>query len=226
MKIKLLVAAAATVVASSAMAQSAFEGAYGQIGIGYENDAPKTSGWQGATNGVQYPTNVGASDGTKGAFSGAIGLGYNFAVTKEFLLGLGVDYSPLTNTTTTNLTSEGVNYTQEYKISNRFNVFVTPGYAIDKDKLAYFKAGYSAQSIKAQGQVGNAGSNPSGTQSGYILGLGYKQMIASGFYGFGEANYMSYGNKSLTNNYGGGETDTYNVKASAYQLLVGVGYKF
>lgn len=226
MKKKLLVAVAATVVASSAMAQSAFQGAYGQIGIGYENDAPKTTSWQGSSNGVQYPTNVAASDGTKGAFSGAIGLGYNFAVTKEFLLGLGVDYSPLTNTTTTNITSMGVNYTQEYKISNRFNVFVTPGYAIDKDKLAYFKAGYSTQSIKAQGQVGNAGANPSGTQSGYILGLGYKQMITSGFYGFGEANYMSYGNKSLTNNYGGGETDTYNVKSSAYQLLVGVGYKF
>jgi hypothetical protein len=130
---------------------------------------------------------------------------------------------------TTNLTTSsdpGVNYTQQYKISNRFNVFVTPGYVIDKDKLAYFKAGYSAQNIKAEGQVGNAGGNPSATQSGYILGLGYKQIITGGIYGFGEANYMSYGNKSLTNKYDGGGVDTFNVKASAYQFLVGVGYKF
>ena len=34
MKIKLLVAAAATIMAGTAMAQSAFEGAYGQLGIG------------------------------------------------------------------------------------------------------------------------------------------------------------------------------------------------
>jgi opacity protein-like surface antigen len=224
MKIKLLVAAAATVVASSAMAQSAFEGAYGQVGIGYENNAPKTSNWVDTTN---PGANIGVSDGTKGGFSGAIGLGYNFAVTKEFLLGLGVDYSPLSNTTTTNLVGgDGGNFTQEYKISNRFNVFITPGYAIDKEKLAYFKAGYSAQNIKAQGQVGNAGGNPSGTQSGYILGLGYKQIITGGIYGFGEANYMSYGNKSLTNSYPEGGVDTYSVKASAYQFLVGVGYKF
>ena len=39
MKIKLLVAAAATVVASSAMAQSAFQGFYGQIGTGYESNS-------------------------------------------------------------------------------------------------------------------------------------------------------------------------------------------
>ena len=38
MKIKLLVAAAATVVASSAMAQSAFQGFYGQVATGYENN--------------------------------------------------------------------------------------------------------------------------------------------------------------------------------------------
>ena len=38
MKIKSLVAAAATVVASSAMAQSAFEGFYGQIATGYESN--------------------------------------------------------------------------------------------------------------------------------------------------------------------------------------------
>jgi hypothetical protein len=42
MKIKLLVAAAATVVASSAMAQSAFEGAYGQLGVGYQSSKGKT----------------------------------------------------------------------------------------------------------------------------------------------------------------------------------------
>lgn len=41
MKIKLLVAAAATVLASSAMAQSAFEGAYGQLGIGYQSSKAK-----------------------------------------------------------------------------------------------------------------------------------------------------------------------------------------
>ena len=50
MKIKLLVAVAATVVASSAMSQSAFQGFYGQIGAGYENNSVSsaTSNFNGA----------------------------------------------------------------------------------------------------------------------------------------------------------------------------------
>ena len=42
MKIKLLVAAAATVVASSAMAQSAFQGFYGQIALAMKIIKPLT----------------------------------------------------------------------------------------------------------------------------------------------------------------------------------------
>lgn len=38
MKIKLLVAAAATLLATSVMAQSSFTGAYGQLGVGFENN--------------------------------------------------------------------------------------------------------------------------------------------------------------------------------------------
>ena len=80
MKIKLLVAAAATVMASSVMAQSAFEGAYGQIGIGYQSSKPKTN-----LSGDSY-------DSTNG-FASTVGLGYNFSVSKEFLLGIGAEYS-------------------------------------------------------------------------------------------------------------------------------------
>jgi len=38
MKNKLLVVIATTLIAGSAMAQSAFQGFYGQVGVGYENN--------------------------------------------------------------------------------------------------------------------------------------------------------------------------------------------
>jgi hypothetical protein len=110
--------------------------------------------------------------------------------------------------------------------------------------LIYLKAGYS--SLKADitalgtvsadgippiflGQYGFA-SNQSKTLSGYVLGLGYKQIIAGGFYGFGEVNYMSYVNQNFGKSCGLSGFGTFNTSTSSslssYQLLLGVGYEF
>ena len=239
MKIKLLVAAAATVVASSAMAQSAFQGFYGQIATGYENN--QTSNLNAQAGSASYS----ASNQNFGGAPLVLGIGYNFSVAPQWLVGIGADYSVLPQTSSTYSSSSsnggylGTPATisgQSIKASNRYNIFVTPGYAIDKDKLAYFKAGYSSVSATANwpttysdpsytGPAGLSGSQ-SKTVSGYILGLGYKQMIANGFYGFAEGNYMSYSKPSFSATSNDGTAVSSNPSVSAYQLLVGVGYKF
>jgi opacity protein-like surface antigen len=239
MKIKLLVAAAATVVASSAMAQSAFEGFYGQVGTGYEGNSV---GSNNATVSALNGSNPEVYTAPNQSFGGAplvIGLGYNFSIAPQWLLGLGVDYSLLSQTSSSYTIRNSAGETasgQSMKASDRFNIFLTPGYVIDKDKLVYLKAGYS--SVKAtsnsptsyvdassSGAISPALNNPSSTVGGYIIGLGYKQMITSGIYGFAEGNYMSYSKPSLV------ATNTnfrsvVNPSINSYQLLVGVGYKF
>jgi hypothetical protein len=244
MKIKLLVAAAATVVASSAMAQSAFEGFYGQVGTGYESNSITnfTTSNIASANG-NYNTST--SNQNANGVPAVIGLGYNYSVAPKFLLGLGIDYS-LTNQTTSNATATTPDnsykvYQQQVQISNRSNIFLTPGYEIDKDKLVYLKAGYSMQQLKYTypSQSSAMGANAtdltaasgSKTVSGYLLGLGYKQMISNGLYAFGEANYYSYSNANVTySNRSSYFSSTYQGTAplgsSAYTLLVGVGYKF
>ena len=249
MKIKLLVAAAATLVASSAMAQSAFEGFYGQIGTGYENNS--ITNVSTTINGISGNTSSNSAsfaNQTKSGMPAVIGVGFNYPITKEFLLGLGADYS-LTSQKTSEATSGVIVSTpassgsyiigsQQTEISNRTNIFLTPGYAIDKDKLVYFKAGYSQQQLKytwpTQSGTGNYTNlnamSSSKTASGYVLGLGYRQIIAGGLYGFGEANYYSYGNANVSTNVSSASGNNYAVSAplgsSAYTLLVGVGYKF
>jgi hypothetical protein len=251
MKIKLLVAAAATVVASSAMAQSAFQGFYGQVGAGYENNSitsvTTSINGTGAGGGDTSKNSASFANQTKSGMPAVIGLGFNYPITKEFLLGLGADYS-LTSQKTSNATSgvltpnTGGNYVinnQQTEISNRANIFLTPGYAIDKDKLVYLKAGYSQQQLKYTwpSQLGTSSNatnlnafSSSKTVSGYVLGLGYKQIIAGGFYGFGEANYYNYGNANISSNVSSGSNNTYTVSAplgsTAYTVLIGVGYKF
>ena len=178
-----------------------------------------------------------------------VGLGFNAAVSKSWLLGLGVDYSILKTKTSdypiTGVNGDNVGVTVNgfsLETSNRLNIFLSPGYVIDKDKLAYFKAGYSSVQVKqtignsvtnnggAPAAVGWSG-NPSSTVGGYILGLGYKQMISKGLYGFVEGNYMSYGSANLsatgtTADRNLGYTLSSSPKLTTMQLLAGVGYKF
>jgi outer membrane immunogenic protein len=64
-----------------------------------------------------------------------------------------------------------------------------------------------------------------------MLGLGYKQMIRSGFYRFTEANYMSYGNATIAQTGSSSSTRSITnfsstIRFNSYQFLLGLGYKF
>jgi opacity protein-like surface antigen len=215
MKKQLLVAAATTVLAGSAMAQSAFEGPYAQIGIGYESVSPSFSGGTVAATPTTRTAYSVSADNSNG-FTGNVGLGYNFALSEGFLLGIGAEYSPLESSSANyTLRVPAVAYTEKgnYKKTNSYNIFLAPGFVIDKDKLAYVKVGYTGMSIKSGGDTTNF--------TGMSAGLGYKQMISGSLYGFAEVNYAKYDNQNLT---GTGVTGTQN--ASITNALVGIGYKF
>ena len=246
---KLLVALAATgLVATSAFAQkSAFEGFYGQLATGYENNS--TSNGNVVTSDIGSGNPPATWSSSNQSFGGAplvIGAGYNFSVAPKWVVGLGADYSFLPQTSSTFSASNpaagsngasGTLAGSTYKTSNRYNIFITPGYEIDKDKLVYLKAGYSSVSLTSNspttyidnGDAMNNNTIRAGSQSktlnGYVLGLGYKQFITGGIYGFAEGNYMSYSKANFATV--ANETSfSSNPGLSSYQLLVGVGYKF
>lgn len=250
-------------------AQSAFNGFYGQVSSGYEsNQLGSLSG-----SAREVPNNN--SDIIRTApsknFGGAplvFGVGYYWQANDKWLIGLGADYSALSQTSPSfpvSMTNAPGNTTvaagstvtangASAQISNRFNLFLTPGYAIDKDKLVYLKAGYSQvttqfnrnSSVTRVGANGTSvttpatGGNPSSSQGGYLIGLGYKQIITSGLYGFVEGNYMVYNSPSdsfsttvtaLNTVHGitstGARTVTTNFSSlNSYQVLVGLGYAF
>lgn len=232
---KTLIAVGLTAISATAVnAQSAFEGAYGQVGIGYQNVTPSISNVK-----VSLPSlginnaPLSSSIGSSNDFTGTVAAGYNFGVTKDFLLGLGVEYSPLASQSANinaNYGPDANGYyyraTSDFKIENSYNIFLSPAIAIDKDKLAYLKVGYTGANANGAGQ--------SVSLSGYSLGLGYKQIISGGWYGFGEVNYASYGNKTVSTSYnstivGVGSvptTATSTISANTMNVLLGVGYKF
>ena len=214
MKKKLLAIALVSALPMTAIAQSAFEGFYGQIGIGFEDDDLVFSG--GTARGTPYTVPV--NDQAR-YFGGALGVGGYYAVTPKFLLGAGIDYSPLAGAKTPYalaIPSAGLTFNGSYQKKSSYNLFISPAYAIDKEKLLYAKVGYTSMDIEAT--VGNASETD--TYNGYSLGLGYKQIITGGLYGFAEGNYASYSSKNDSPGFTG------NHKPTSYNLLVGVGYKF
>jgi len=253
--------------AFNAQAQSAFAGFYGQISTGYESN--QLGGQSNVTTVTPFAKSDSLSSSSSQTFGGAplvLGAGYYWQASDKWLIGLGADYSALTQTSPSisknsvnapgstaipageTVTLNGANL----QLSNRFNLFITPGYAIDKDKLVYVKAGYSQVSTQynrttsltrtANGVSRNypsTGGSQTDSYGGFLVGLGYKQIITGGLYGFVEGNYMGYSapSYSITSNNaadtsrGVTNTSTRTVTTSyssfnTYQMLIGLGYTF
>lgn len=231
MKKKLLVASLLAMAGTGAMAQSKLEGFYAQAGIGYEAVSPSLSfGNLNVTNNGAPVASLPFSSSVSNAnsFAGTVTAGYNFAVTKEFLLGIGAEYSPIAGTKANYSGSNAAigTYTGQYNKENSYNIFISPAAVIGPDAIAYAKVGFTGASFKSQVSGGNSSTD---NLTGYSLGLGYKQIISGGLYGFGEVNYASYSSKTNTDSasigtYAVSQTATF--KASATNFLVGVGYKF
>jgi hypothetical protein len=142
---KKIIAAVAFAFTGTVSAQSAFQGFYGEISTGYENNTVNNTDITVSQSRVSaaFPartfTDSNGGNASKGNMPLVLGLGYTFSLAPKFTLGLGADYSTLTTTTNTiqYTPAGGRTNLANYKISNRYNIFLTPGYAIDKDKLAH-----------------------------------------------------------------------------------------
>lgn len=224
---KLLISTSFLIVCFGASAQSSFEGFYGQVGVGYQSLNPSTgSGTVQAAGGSYSVTSAGVNSSN---FTGTIGIGYVASVTGNFLLGVGAEYSPIKGATTNTINSGGG--TGTYQSQSSFAIFLAPSFALEKDKLLYTKVGFVSANTNIKDTLSyDTGGDASFTNKGYLLGLGYKQMIQNGFYGFIEGNYSAL--KSANFNTSGTNAGTpyvgYNNSGSinAYNFLVGVGYKF
>lgn len=220
-------AAALAVSSGSAMAAADFQGFYGQLGVGYESISPKTS-LSGSVNGNS--ANAIISDNSSNSFTGNFGIGYMAKITDGFLLGVGADYSPIQSGKMStsgvinwkeNGVSESANYSGKAKKENSYSFFLSPATTIGERGLIYGKVGYAGAQFSEDGHKE--------TMHGVLVGLGLKQVISGGIYGFVEGNYVKYKDKSISGSFKDG-ADIYSGKTtyggSSYNLMAGIGYKF
>ena len=243
-KISALVLAIAGVFATSANAQSAkknaWEGAYGQVGVGFGIFTPSIS------NGTPtYPSPYSAvpaamsTSNINNINTGLVNLalGYNFGINESYVLGVAATYYPGASTsatgqlsvtqTTGNPAYNALNNstTATYNVKNLYSIVLTPGYVIDKDRLAYAKIGYTGATIGLSSPIIPYNST---NLTGLALGLGYKQIITGSIFAFGELNYATYGNATVgqVTSSNGVRFNGVSVKGTGTDILVGLGYRF
>lgn len=214
---KLLFATAIFCLVQSANAQSKFEGFYGQVGLGYESTDPKISNGTHTPSGNAFTV---VNSNNQSGFEGNISIGSYFGISNSLLLGIGAEYSPLA-TSNANWTADFhnnnvTNDPNEFKKKKSFNVFISPALIIDQNKLVFAKFGYTRMYSQ---MTDNSGDIDSYIFNGYSLGIGFKQIIKGGLYGFAEGNYTSYKGETLIES-------TSNSKPTTINFLIGLGYKF
>ena len=205
-----------------------WEGAYGQVGlIGYESYIPKGMGGTTTAGGVTYPNTSTANHANGPAAN--IGIGYNFDIGKNYLLGIGAalypGHSRSASSTLVTTTPAGASVkTGTYDVSNIFSLSLIPGYVIDETRLVYAKIGYAGSTINAN----SPGNYPqqSNRVNGTVYGIGYKQFITGSIYAFGEGNYAVNRAKAVTVVTDSGAIVKSTADATGYDFVFGVGYQF
>jgi outer membrane immunogenic protein len=229
MKMKYALLVVSVMAAGTASAQSSkFQGAFGQIGVGYENVKPSAGSSTLSVNRFNIPINTSITS-TNSAV-GTIGIGWYQDVAKGFLLGVGAEYSPFagsggTTTVSTARALPGQNLIvndYSYQKKDSYNLYLSPAVLVGTDGMAYAKVGFTGAKVLAFESLNY-------NFTGYSLGLGYRHIFKGGLYGFVEANYADYGSETKTESsfFSGTSFTASNTKSlTSYNVLVGVGYKF
>lgn len=233
-KISALVLAIAGALVTNASAQSAktnpWEGFYAEAAVGWGQFNPtinNASIQSTAFGGRTLPVTTQQDNLSSG--KNKIGLGYTYGINDRYTLGLAVSYSLGTSSaangsfyaTLPNGTNSSLTWFK-YQIKDVWSVTVNPGYVIDKDKLAYAKVGMTGNTMGINGGTANYQTV---NFTGYVLGLGYKQLVTKSIYFLGEVNYAGISSKTTTIQTSRGPLSG-NVGGSGVDMMIGVGYKF
>jgi hypothetical protein len=221
----------ATLFSTHAMAQSKmnpWEGAFGQVGlIGYESYIPATASGTTTVGAITLPTTTTANNAN--GLAGNISIGYNFGINSSYVLGIGATIYPgNSSSASTMATNAAGSVNGVYNVANVFSIFISPGYAIDEDRLIYGKVGYTGATIHTSASDNPAGNFPQQSTyvNGVVFGVGYKQIVWDAVYLFGEANYAMDRSRSVSLTTNDGFLVNSTAKATGFDFIFGVGYRF
>jgi opacity protein-like surface antigen len=199
MKIKLLVASLMTVAATGAFAQAKnFEGFTAGVNVSSV----------GGTSTTTFD-NISLDGGQQSVVPG-VELGYNFAASKEIVLGLTATYD-FADSKLGQVGADGTSL--NLKGQNRMSINFKPGYLITPNSMVYATVGYNSMSLRAAA----GGDSASKTVNGVGYGLGIAVMATKNVFVKAEVQQVNF--------------DKWNDSGISVQPnltvgTIGIGYKF
>jgi len=193
-----------------------FEGWYGEMGLSYMHPSTRYSIGINTLLGQAIPNTLSSS--LSNGVGASMILGYNWNVGSDYLLGIGMAYSPLGNKTPIlNVKVSGIPKTiPGTKPLYNTSFFVMPGIKMSADDLLYARLGY---------QILVPDSSGVDDFNGYLVGMGYKKSINNRLYAFGELAYASYNSQTLSGVVGALRYSLTSSPATTRAVL-GLGYQF
>ena len=203
---------------AQAHASTNFDSFFADFGFGYREVNSGISSSL-SVNGTPIPSTL--SSGQPANIVSAFTFGYNLPIHSVFKLGIGANIAPA-NGQAQQIQVQARN--QEVSLPGikplyNYGFFLAPSLVIG-DGLAYLKVG-------SQTQVNNSNTSPN--FNGYLLGVGYKQLVSQSIYIFGEADYGSYSAQTSSrtvSSSGRSINASVTNKPQGSRYLMGVGYQF
>ncbi len=151
-------------------------------------------------------------------FQGAVGLGYDFMVRDNWVLGVFTDYT--FGEQDDKFTLVGIDTKGE--LDDIWAVGGRAGVIIHKDLLLYGTVGYT----RAEATLSNAAAKASEDIDGYFVGVGLERLLCSNLYLKGEYRYSDF--EDVKDNTGGGCGPACDVKNENddHSIRIGLAYKF
>lgn len=193
---------AVALVCGSAFAADPFVGPSVNLRLGY------------ADNKVEY-SGLLSGDTSKSDALAKIGVGYGFAMGKDWVGTVGVAYQlNKMKFGDSSYVDGGTTYRVSAKLKNDIEVSFAPGYRVAPDALLYAKLSYhTAKGEYYDEQIGNGSTTHNGTG----IGFGYLKGIGSNLTIGAEAEYIDYSRESAALSSG---------KPKQTSLSLVVGYHF
>lgn len=246
---KILLGALFAVFACPLFAQSAFDGFYGQIGIGGAQSQINAN----STDDTSLSTNPNINNKSTGtSLNGIASVGYsqsfdnylqgfNLAGNIFYLIG-NQSAGSVNNSFPPSNTGVTESLSGKYKLQNTWGISLEPGYYFTKDILGYLKFAYVSSTLNSSFSCttsDNACLTPGGSKEGTssfttnktINGIGYgiggKYEITKEIYGALDFLYVDYTKSNQNINWiFYDRTPNAGFKPQQYMGFISVGYKF
>ena len=229
MKSKSIIAALLFALTNQAYADATlFEGLALDVSTGYQQTERDTESTV-LVNGDRYPAVTASTD--EGSTNAALGVSYSFALSSNYLVGIGFEYNftdldigrPLVD-------SNRAESTVTFELTNVMNLYVKPQFMISDTSQIYAKLAYTRADLEADDSGVDFIGNTKPSLDGYSIGGGFATMINDNVSLFIEANYFNYGEEDTTFRYDGSDDDITSLGIASdidgYNAKIGIAYLF